>query len=108
MSGAALGLTFLLGLRHGLDPDHIAIIDGFAFRAAEERPGLAPWVGTLFATGHSISGRVMASAVGPQLASGRCNQGRTMSAPPTSDRQLRVVRSRSSAASSPEPTGEPP
>ncbi|KPF91586.1 nickel permease [Novosphingobium sp. AAP83] len=51
----ALGLIFVLGLRHGLDPDHIAVIDNMTFLAAEERPQLAPWIGTLFALGHSMS-----------------------------------------------------
>ena len=41
VSGSALGLVFLLGLRHGLDPDHIAVIDNLTFPAAEERPRLA-------------------------------------------------------------------
>lgn len=59
----ALGLVFLLGLRHGLDPDHIAVVDNLTFRAAEERPALAPWTGTLFALGHSLSVAVVAGAV---------------------------------------------
>jgi high-affinity nickel-transport protein len=63
VSSSALGLVFLLGLRHGLDPDHIAVIDNLTFRAAEERPRLAPWTGTLFALGHSISVAVVALAV---------------------------------------------
>ena len=44
-----LSLMFMLGLRHGFDPDHIAIIDSMAYRALGERPRLAPWTGTLFA-----------------------------------------------------------
>ncbi len=55
LGDAAGGLIFLLGLRHGLDPDHVAVIDNFTFRAAEERPALAPWTGALFAIGHSLS-----------------------------------------------------
>ncbi len=55
LAGLGSGFIFLLGLRHGLDPDHIAVIDNFTFRAAEERPRTAPWVGTLFAAGHSVS-----------------------------------------------------
>ena len=55
LCGAGSSLIFLLGVRHGLDPDHIAVIDNFTFRAAEERPATAPWVGTLFAIGHSLS-----------------------------------------------------
>lgn len=60
---AALGLILLLGLRHGLDPDHIAVIDNLTFRAADERPRWAPWTGTLFAIGHSLSVAVVAIGV---------------------------------------------
>ena len=35
-----LSLMFMLGLRHGFDPDHIAIIDSMAYRALGERPRL--------------------------------------------------------------------
>lgn len=63
LTGPALGLVLLLGLRHGLDPDHIALIDNLTFRASEERPQWAPWVGTLFAIGHSISVAVVAIGV---------------------------------------------
>ena len=62
LTGPALGLILLLGLRHGLDPDHIAVVDNLTFRAAEERPRWAPWIGTLFALGHSLA--VAAVAVG--------------------------------------------
>jgi high-affinity nickel-transport protein len=57
-----LGLMFLLGLRHGFDPDHIAMIDAMAYRAFGQRPRLAPWTGTLFALGHGLA--VTAIAVG--------------------------------------------
>jgi len=65
---SAWGLLFILGLRHGLDPDHIAVVDNLTFRAAEDRPELAPWVGTLFALGHSLSVAVV--AVGVSLLAG--------------------------------------
>lgn len=42
-------LALLLGLRHGLAPDHLAVIDGLTMRA---RPASAPWMGALFALGH--------------------------------------------------------
>jgi nickel/cobalt transporter (NiCoT) family protein len=45
-------LMFLLGFRHGFDPDHIAIIDGISVRYSSKRPQLAKWTGTLFALGH--------------------------------------------------------
>lgn len=66
--GTAWGLLFLLGLRHGLDPDHIAVIDNMTFRAADERASLAPWTGTLFAIGHSLSVAIV--AVGVSLVAG--------------------------------------
>ena len=59
-----LGLLLLLGARHGLDPDHIAVIDNLTFRAADERKGVAQWVGTLFALGHSLSVAAVAVGVG--------------------------------------------
>lgn len=62
LTGPALGLILLLGLRHGLDPDHIAVIDNLTFRAAAERPRWAPWIGTFFALGHSLA--VAAVAIG--------------------------------------------
>ncbi|MEI9904804.1 MAG: hypothetical protein WDN06_13170 [Asticcacaulis sp.] len=42
-----LGLLFFLGMRHGLDPDHIAVIDNITFRALEDRPKAAAWTGFL-------------------------------------------------------------
>ena len=47
-------LMFVLGLRHGLDPDHIACIDGLTWRTIDHDRELAPWVGTLFAIGHGL------------------------------------------------------
>lgn len=52
---AGLFLLFMLGMRHGLDPDHIAIIDAMTYRSIEQRPGFAPWIGTLFALGHGLA-----------------------------------------------------
>lgn len=70
MSGlSAFGLMFMLGLRHGLDPDHVAVIDNIVFRAVDERPRMAPWTGSLFAIGHSLS--VGLVAIGVSLAAGR-------------------------------------
>lgn len=59
-----LSLMFMLGLRHGFDPDHIAIIDSMAYRALSERPRLAPWTGTLFALGHGLAVTAIAVALG--------------------------------------------
>jgi len=58
-----LALIFLLGLRHGLDPDHIAIIDGISLRLTQQQNKLAPWVGTLFAIGHGLVITVIAVAI---------------------------------------------
>lgn len=48
-------LMFALGMRHGLDPDHIAMIDAMTYRCLEQRPTVAPWIGTLFAAGHGLT-----------------------------------------------------
>jgi len=69
VSGTALGLVFLLGLRHGLDPDHIAVIDNLTMQAIDERPDTARWTGTFFAIGHSVS--VALVALGVAWLSGR-------------------------------------
>jgi len=66
-SWSGLGLLFVLGLRHGFDPDHIAVIDGLTLRAEQRRPALAPWIGTLFSVGHG--GLVTAIAVVVSLLS---------------------------------------
>ncbi len=59
-----LALLFLLGMRHGLDPDHIAVIDNITFRALDERPRAAAWTGLLFSAGHTVSVLVIASVFG--------------------------------------------
>lgn len=63
---SALWLMFVLGLRHALDPDHVAVIDNIVFRTVDARPRLAPWIGTFFAVGHSLSVAVV--AIGVSLA----------------------------------------
>lgn len=52
MELSGMFLMLMLGLRHGFDPDHIAIIDGMSVRLANSNPRLTKWTGTLFATGH--------------------------------------------------------
>ena len=67
---SGLALMFALGLRHGLDPDHIACIDSLTWRALEHEHRNAAWVGTLFATGHGLLVTGMAvglSQLAPQL-----------------------------------------
>jgi nickel/cobalt transporter (NiCoT) family protein len=51
----ALGLAalvFLLGLRHGLDPDHLVAIDGLT--RASPRAGSRRWCGLFFSLGHGV------------------------------------------------------
>ena len=62
ISFSGLVLMFVLGLRHGLDPDHIACIDGLTWRALNHEHAHAHWIGTLFAIGHGLL--VTAIAVG--------------------------------------------
>ena len=55
-----LGLLTALGFRHGLDPDHIAAVDGLTrmrYRASGQRPffGAARLAGFQFALGHSLN-----------------------------------------------------
>lgn len=56
LSASGLVLMFVLGLRHGLDPDHIACIDGLTWQALgrEGHRRHAPWIGSLFALGHGL------------------------------------------------------
>ncbi|MBU6428353.1 MAG: nickel permease [Cyanobacteria bacterium REEB65] len=63
ISVAGLLLAFTLGLRHGLDPDHISAVDGMTMRSFEEGRPVAPWVGTLFAGGHGAVVTAVAAAV---------------------------------------------
>jgi len=63
VSISGLLLMLLLGLRHGLDPDHIACIDGLTWRAMQHDHRHAPWVGTLFAVGHGLLVTLIAVAV---------------------------------------------
>jgi len=49
---ALLALVFVLGLKHGLDADHLATIDGLTRYNARHKPRLARWCGLLFSLGH--------------------------------------------------------
>lgn len=62
-SVSGLALMFVLGLRHGVDPDHIACIDGLTWRALEHNSQHARWIGTLFALGHGLLITVIAAVV---------------------------------------------
>jgi len=45
---ALLALVFVLGLRHGLDPDHLVAIDGLT------RENRSRWTGVFFSLGHGV------------------------------------------------------
>ena len=60
---ALVGVVFLLGLKHGLDPDHLAAIDGLTRYNARERPTLSRWSGLLFSGGHGAVVTLVAIAV---------------------------------------------
>lgn len=47
-------IVFMLGIKHGMDPDHLATIDGLARFNAQNRPRLARWSGCLFSLGHGL------------------------------------------------------
>jgi len=49
-----VAVVFLLGLKHGLDPDHLAAIDGLTRFNAARRPALSRWSGLLFSAGHGF------------------------------------------------------
>jgi high-affinity nickel-transport protein len=51
---SALLLLFILGLRHGLDPDHITVIDNYTYRLHQNKKTWSRWVGTLFTFGHGL------------------------------------------------------
>jgi high-affinity nickel-transport protein len=53
-----LVLVFILGLRHGMDADHLAAIDGFS----RLRP--SRWNGVLFGLGHGLVVTLLALLVG--------------------------------------------
>ena len=59
---ALLTLAIALGLRHGVDPDHLAVIDGLS----RIRP--SRWNGVLFAIGHGLLVTLLAVGVGGLLA----------------------------------------
>lgn len=58
-----VAVVFLLGLKHGLDPDHLAAIDGLTRHNAGARPRLARWSGLLFSAGHGMVVTAVAIAV---------------------------------------------
>ncbi len=50
---ALLALAFVMGVKHGLDADHLVAIDGLTrVRTIGHRPSSARWCGLLFSAGH--------------------------------------------------------
>lgn len=69
---ALAALVFLFGLKHGLDADHLATIDGLTrlnARAVDRGATWARWCGTLFSLGHGMVVLAIAAVLG--LASER-------------------------------------
>lgn len=62
-------VAFTLGLRHALDADHLAVVDGLARRNATRNPRLSQLSGTLFSLGHGIV--ILAIAGGASLLAGQ-------------------------------------
>jgi len=73
LAGLAL-MVFLLGLRHGMDPDHLATIDGLARYNGRDRPRLARWSGCLFSLGHGAIVTLVAAFVAATLHDGAAPQ----------------------------------
>ena len=69
LAGRQFALFLLVGLRHGMEPDHIAAIDGMTLRALDRGERHAHWVGTWFALGHAAVVTVLAVGVGIAAAS---------------------------------------
>lgn len=61
VAGSA-ALAFAMGLRHGLDADHLAAIDGLTRWNAGAQRRFAPWCGVLFSAGHAAV--ILIAAVG--------------------------------------------
>ncbi|MGE5493509.1 MAG: nickel transporter [Actinomycetota bacterium] len=61
-------LTFVLGMKHGFDADHLATIDGLTRFNARYNPGLARYCGAFFSLGHGAV--VVAIALGVSALAG--------------------------------------
>jgi len=68
---ALVAVVFLLGLKHGLDPDHLAAIDGLTRFNAGRRPLLSRWSGLLFSAGHGVVVTLVAVTVATVAAEWR-------------------------------------
>jgi high-affinity nickel-transport protein len=56
-------VVFMLGMKHGMDPDHLATIDGMTRFNAQQRPRLSRWSGFLFSLGHGLVVTLVAALV---------------------------------------------
>lgn len=56
-------VVFILGMKHGMDPDHLATIDGMTRFNAARRPRLSRWSGFLFSLGHGMVVTLVAAIV---------------------------------------------
>jgi high-affinity nickel-transport protein len=63
-----LALAFVLGLKHGLDADHLATIDGLTRHNSRLQHRLAAFCGSFFSLGHGAV--VMATALGLSVLAG--------------------------------------
>jgi high-affinity nickel-transport protein len=61
---ALMALALTLGLKHGLDADHLVAIDGLTRFSAEFRPRFARWCGVFFSLGHGAVVVTVAVVVG--------------------------------------------
>lgn len=64
-------VVFVMGLRHGADPDHLAAIDNLTRSASERMPRESRFIGALFAVGHSgmvLGTATLAAAFGSKVA----------------------------------------
>jgi high-affinity nickel-transport protein len=52
--GALCAIVFLLGMRHGLDADHLAAIDGLTRLSSRRGLAVARYCGALFSAGHGL------------------------------------------------------
>lgn len=62
--GGLATLALLLGLKHGFDADHLAVIDGLTRLNSGERRRHARWCGALFSLGHGLVVILVALLVG--------------------------------------------
>ncbi|MBK7900186.1 MAG: nickel transporter [Azonexus sp.] len=62
-------LTFVLGMKHGFDADHLATIDGLTRHNSRANPAMARYCGTFFSLGHGAV--VVAIALGVSALAGR-------------------------------------